>query len=177
MISSVRKSFVLLPLLFAAAVPSMTWGQEDADSPAAEVFEGLGPFGPVGETNPKLPADPDDVFSDAAVDASVDSPVDHLFDGSLEAENAGVSPEPLSQGSGSGTRAPAPPQDAGKGIFQRRRLTGDWRGRRTALQNNGIRYRGRVTQYFFGVEGGIRPPVPPQRANLGMGVGDTFDYT
>ena len=57
------------------------------------------------------------------------------------------------------------------------RLTGDWCGYRSCLQENGIAYRGRVTQFFFGVGGGVNPPVPPQFAELGIAGGDTFEYT
>ena len=59
----------------------------------------------------------------------------------------------------------------------RDRLTGDWCGYRSCLQQNGIAYRGRVTQFFFGVGGGVNPPVPDQFADLGIGGGDTFEYT
>ncbi len=38
-------------------------------------------------------------------------------------------------------------------------------------------YRGRVTQFFFGVGGGINAPVAPQFAALGIAGGDTFEYT
>ena len=176
MVTAVRRSFVLLlPLLVAAAIPSTTWGQDAAGSLVEELFEGLepaNPVEPVSDTNPDLTADPEEVFTDAAVDTTVDSPVDTLFDASLDTNSSG-SPESHSSGGASGPRASAPPTDAGKGIFQRRRLTGDWGGRRTALQHNGIRYRGRVTQYFMGVEGGIQLPGAPQP----FAQGDTFAYT
>ena len=59
----------------------------------------------------------------------------------------------------------------------RSRLTGDWCGYRSCLQQRGIAYRGRVTQFFFGVGGGVNPPVAPPFAALGIGGGDTFEYT
>lgn len=59
----------------------------------------------------------------------------------------------------------------------RNRLTGDWCGYRSCLQQRGIAYRGRVTQFFFGVGGGVNPPVPAQFAQLGIAGGDTFEYT
>ncbi|MFO0902551.1 MAG: carbohydrate porin [Pirellulales bacterium] len=59
----------------------------------------------------------------------------------------------------------------------RSQLTGDWGGRRTCLAQKGIVYRGRVTQFFFGVGGGVNPPFPPQFAALGISGGDTFEYT
>ncbi len=59
----------------------------------------------------------------------------------------------------------------------RDRLTGDWCGYRSCLRENGIAYRGRVTQFFFGVGGGVNPPVPDQFAELGIAGGDTFEYT
>lgn len=58
----------------------------------------------------------------------------------------------------------------------RNRLTGDWHGRRSCLQQNGIIYKGRVTQFFFGVNGGINGPVAPPLDALVAG-GDTFEYT
>jgi hypothetical protein len=62
-------------------------------------------------------------------------------------------------------------------LFCRDRLTGDWCGCRSRLQQNGIVYRGRVTQFFFGVEGGVVRPVPPPYAAMGIAGGDTFEYT
>lgn len=59
----------------------------------------------------------------------------------------------------------------------RERLTGDWGGLRSGLEEEGILYRGRVTQFFFGVGGGVNPPVPPQLAAFGIAGGDTFEYT
>jgi porin len=59
----------------------------------------------------------------------------------------------------------------------RDRLTGDWCGYRSCLRENGIAYRGRATQFFFGVGGGVNPPVPDQFAELGIAGGDTFEYT
>ncbi|MFN0056650.1 MAG: sulfatase-like hydrolase/transferase [Planctomycetales bacterium] len=172
MVIFARKSLVLLPLLIAAAVSSTTWGQDAADNPATELFEGLNP---VGEINPESPTDAESAISDAAVDASVDSPVDSLFDSSGDYIATVGTPGGLTQNQGA--LAPVPLQDGDQRIFKRRRLTGDWWGRRTALQKNGIRYRGRVTQYFFGVGGGIQPPVPPLFSGLGIAGGDTFEYT
>lgn len=59
----------------------------------------------------------------------------------------------------------------------RSRLTGDWHGYRSCLMQNGIIYKGRVTQFFFGVGGGVNGPVAPPLADLGIGGGDTFEYT
>ena len=59
----------------------------------------------------------------------------------------------------------------------RDRLTGDWFGYRSRLQQGGITYRGIVTQFFFGVGGGVNPPVPPLFSRLGIAGGDTFEYT
>ena len=57
----------------------------------------------------------------------------------------------------------------------RPQFLGDCLGLRSyAQQNCGITYRGRITQFFFGVEGGINVPLPP---GLPLGQGDTFDYT
>lgn len=62
-------------------------------------------------------------------------------------------------------------------IHCRQRLTGDWGGHRSALQKRGVFYRGKVTQYFFGIAGGVQPPVPPPLRNFGISGGDTFEYT
>jgi porin len=51
-------------------------------------------------------------------------------------------------------------------------LTGDWLGLRSHLQESGISFRGNVTQFAFGVDGGINAPVSPP-----FGQGDTFQYT
>lgn len=56
-------------------------------------------------------------------------------------------------------------------FWTRPTLTGDWGGRRTCLQQNGITFMGRSTHFGFGVAGGINTPVPP------LGLGDTFKYT
>ena len=50
-------------------------------------------------------------------------------------------------------------------------------GDRSCLQQCGVTYRGRVTQFFFGVAGGIREPVPAPFAALGIAGGDQFEYT
>jgi hypothetical protein len=60
----------------------------------------------------------------------------------------------------------------------RDKFTGDWGGYRSCLQKKGIIYRGRATQFFMGVGGGVNQlPVPPQFAALGIAGGDTFEYT
>ena len=59
----------------------------------------------------------------------------------------------------------------------RRTLTGDWNGRRNCWLQRGVVYRGRMTQFFFGVDGGIQEPVPAPFAALGIEGGDTFEYT
>ncbi len=61
---------------------------------------------------------------------------------------------------------------AADSFFTRPTLTGDWHGRRTCLRESGITFAGRVTQFAFGIEGGINSPVPPP-----LGQGDTFKYT
>jgi len=76
--------------------------------------------------------------------------------------------------SGSAQPQPAATQ---KGILCRPSLLGDWGGRRTTLRENGIIYRGRVSQYFFGVEGGIQAPLSPVAESLGLSEGDRFSYT
>ena len=54
-------------------------------------------------------------------------------------------------------------------------LTGDWCGLRSCLQESGVTFSGRVTQFGFGVDGGINSPAAA--ALLPLGQGDTFKYT
>lgn len=86
--------------------------------------------------------------------------------------------EPLQGGDASAAprrkASPAPPCNC---LWCRDRITGDWGGCRSQLQQGGIAYRGRVTQYFFGVGGGVNPPVPPAFTALGIAGGDTYEYT
>ena len=76
-----------------------------------------------------------------------------------------------------------PPPSVQKGIWERERLLGEALGGRTILRKRGIRYRGRVTQYFFGIQGGVVPPVSPALASapgfgsLGIQGGNQFEYT
>ncbi len=51
-------------------------------------------------------------------------------------------------------------------------LTGDWFGARSRLQESGMVFRGAVTQFGFGVAGGINVPAPSP-----FGQGDQFKYT
>ena len=51
-------------------------------------------------------------------------------------------------------------------------LTGDWHGYRSCLQESGVTFAGRLTQFAFGIDGGINTPVPAP-----LGQGDTFEYT
>ncbi len=81
-----------------------------------------------------------------------------------------------------GGRSAAPNAGAGGSpdrqcFFCRDTLTGDWFGYRSGLREQGINYRGRVTQFFMGVGGGVNPPVAPQFAALGIAGGDAFEYT
>ena len=55
----------------------------------------------------------------------------------------------------------------------RKRLTGDWFGNRTVLEQSGVSFKGTVTQFGFGVSGGISNPAVPAL----LGQGDTFKYT
>ena len=58
-------------------------------------------------------------------------------------------------------------------IWTRSTLTGDWGGLRTRLQERGLTFGGTVTQFGFGLEGGINSPrIPPA-----LGQGDTSKYT
>jgi porin len=57
-------------------------------------------------------------------------------------------------------------------FWTRPTLTGDWFGYRSCLQQSGVTFAGRVTQFGFGIDGGINAPVPAP-----LGRGDTFKYT
>lgn len=58
-------------------------------------------------------------------------------------------------------------------LWNRPTLTGDWNGLRPRLQEQGITIGGNITQFGFGLGGGIDRPVPPPFA----GQGDVFSYT
>ncbi|MBX3417238.1 MAG: hypothetical protein KF851_06515 [Pirellulaceae bacterium] len=94
-----------------------------------------------------------------------------------DADSPGVSATISDQAQASAFAQPPQSPAANQGLFCRPNFLGDWGGRRTALRENGIVYRGRLTQFFFGVGGGVNPPVPPQFAALGIAGGDTFEYT
>jgi len=51
-------------------------------------------------------------------------------------------------------------------------MTGDWFGLRSKMEESGVTFGARVTQFGFGVEGGIDQPVPPP-----LEQGNTFAYT
>lgn len=164
---SVQATLFLLLLLSTAAGTRMVLGQDEADRlEESQLPEGPQSLATATEASLEQPLDLEELESNAAVEAAVDSPIDSLFDSSTDYIATLGTPGAVTDGAG--PLAPVPEQSEGQGIFQRRRLTGDWWGRRTALQKNGIRYRGRVTQYFFGVDGGIQPPVPPQLARFGI---------
>jgi len=57
-------------------------------------------------------------------------------------------------------------------LWTRPALTGDWGGYRSRLQELGLTFAGRVTQFGFGVRGGISAPVPPP-----LSQGDRASYT
>lgn len=110
---------------------------------------------------------------------------DYGYEGAAEFEDAefaegrrGETFDLDSRSFGAGGRgAAASPGGASPGgqcncLFCRDTLTGDWGGCRTRLRQRGIIYRGRTTQFFFGVEGGNQAPVPPP-----FGVGNQFSYT
>lgn len=58
-------------------------------------------------------------------------------------------------------------------LWQSPRLTGDWRMWRPHLQESGITFRGNLTQFGFGVAGGINNPAAPPPLDQG----ETFKYT
>ena len=55
-------------------------------------------------------------------------------------------------------------------------MTGDWLGYRSCLKESGVTFAGRVTQFGFGIDGGINTPLPPMLP-LPLRQGDTFKYT
>ena len=57
-------------------------------------------------------------------------------------------------------------------LWTRPTLTGDWGGYRSRLKELGLTFGGRVTQFGFGIRGGISAPVPPPLTQ-----GDRFAYT
>jgi porin len=57
-------------------------------------------------------------------------------------------------------------------LWTRPTLTGDWGGYRSRLQELGLTFGGTVTQFAFGVRGGISAPAPPPLTQ-----GDRFEYT
>lgn len=59
-------------------------------------------------------------------------------------------------------------------LWTRSALTGDWGGLRPRLQDRGITFEGNLTQFAFGLNGGINRPLPRVPA---LGRGDTFEYT
>lgn len=86
-----------------------------------------------------------------------------------------------SQNSGDATANPGPvpstsdsctPADT---FWTRPTLTGDWCGLRPRLKENGITFEGNLTQFGFGIGGGVYrlPPGGP----LPLQLGDTFEYT
>jgi porin len=108
-------------------------------------------------------------------DADYDRPVtDSVFE-------PGDGARGMSSAGGVGQTTPTPtPNPYGSCcdcLMCRPTLTGDWHGRRLCLQQRGFIYRARVTQFFFGVAGGIEEPVPAPFAALGIAGGDTFEYT
>lgn len=76
---------------------------------------------------------------------------------------------PPADGTAPGPAAATP----GQTFWTRPTLTGDWHGLRPRLQDAGVRFDGNLTQFGFGLGGGINSPrIPPA-----LGPGDTFAYT
>lgn len=59
-------------------------------------------------------------------------------------------------------------------LWTRSTLTGDWGGLRPRLQERGVTFEGNLTQFGFGMNGGINRPLPRIPA---LGQGDTTAYT
>lgn len=67
----------------------------------------------------------------------------------------------------------APCEHACESIWTRSTLTGDWFGHRPRLAEKGITFGGNVTQFMYGLDGGINSRrIPPI-----LGQGDNFSYT
>ena len=62
-------------------------------------------------------------------------------------------------------------------IWTRPQLTGDWHGYRSSLRNSGITLGGSLTQFAFGVSGGLGPNPPALKPGAPLIPGDTFAYT
>ena len=60
-------------------------------------------------------------------------------------------------------------------FLNRSTLTGDWFGLRSKMENIGITFDGRVTQFGFGIAGGMYHPLNTPVGNLGKG--DSGAYT
>jgi porin len=69
-----------------------------------------------------------------------------------------------------GASAGAPPERGD--AFGPKTVTGDFFDRRFSTKESGITFGGRITQFAFGLAGGIDQPVPPP-----LGRGDVFKYT
>lgn len=67
---------------------------------------------------------------------------------------------------------PEPEACVGCGLLTGPTLTRDWGGYRSRLQKLGLTFAGSVTQFGFGVSGGINSPVPSP-----LSQGDRFSYT
>ena len=67
--------------------------------------------------------------------------------------------------------AAGPPRDGGD-TFGAKTVTGDLFDRWLSTKESGITFGGRITQFAFGLAGGIDQPVPPP-----LGQGDVFKYT
>ena len=62
--------------------------------------------------------------------------------------------------------------DSACDIWNRPTLTGDWFGLRSSLQKAGVTFGAQLTQFAFGVDGGVNRPAPPP-----LGQGNAFEYT
>lgn len=71
------------------------------------------------------------------------------------------------------TTAPAAPE--AQSCWTRETLTGDWWGLRSDLKECGITFEGNLTQFGFGISGGVNR-LPPGGA-FPFQFGDTFEYT
>lgn len=100
---------------------------------------------------------------------SQSEPATYFQDSTAEGASAGAGIEPLGMGGDlNGTRTRV-------GLLHRSRMTGDWLGVRSSLEESGVTFSGRNTHFGFGVAGGIDrlPPIPL----LPLGLGNTFRYT
>lgn len=119
----------------------------------------------LSNTEARAQIDPDAIPTDEFPDLVPNEPKDSVFTAPASSADPAFSEAAASPG------VAAPAEDCWD-LWTSPTLTGDWLGLRSSLKESGIRFAGRETQFFFGVDGGIQRPTLPA-----LGFGDTFKYT